>query len=79
VISGCIMVFLLTMSAFVTPQLLGGPRGIMFGNVIASQFLANNDWAFGAALSVALIGIVLVLFLLVGRRMKIEQVFTGGA
>jgi spermidine/putrescine transport system permease protein len=79
VISGCIMVFLLTMSAFVTPQLLGGPRGIMFGNVIASQFLANNDWAFGAALSVAMIGIVLVLFLLVGRRMKIEQVFTGGA
>jgi len=79
VISGCIMVFLLTMSAFVTPQLLGGPRGIMFGNVIASQFLANNDWAFGAALSVAMIGIVLLLFLLVGRRMKIEQVFTGGA
>jgi spermidine/putrescine transport system permease protein len=79
VISGCIMVFLLTMSAFVTPQLLGGPRGIMFGNVIASQFLANNDWAFGAALSVAMIAIVLVLFLLVGRRMKIEQVFTGGA
>jgi spermidine/putrescine transport system permease protein len=79
VISGCIMVFLLTMSAFVTPQLLGGPRGIMFGNVIASQFLANNDWAFGAALSVAMIAIVLALFLLVGRRMKIEQVFTGGA
>jgi spermidine/putrescine transport system permease protein len=79
VISGCIMVFLLTMSAFVTPQLLGGPRGIMFGNVIASQFLANNDWAFGSALSVAMIGIVLVLFLLLGRRMKVEQVFTGGA
>jgi spermidine/putrescine transport system permease protein len=79
VISGCIMVFLLGMSAFVTPQLLGGPRGIMFGNVIASQFLANNDWAFGAALSVTMIGIVLVLFLLLGRRMKIEQVFTGGA
>ena len=79
VISGCIMVFLLTMSAFVTPQLLGGPRGIMFGNVIASQFLANNDWAFGAALSVAMIAIVLVLFLALGRRMKVEQVFTGGA
>lgn len=79
VISGCIMVFLLTMSAFVTPQLLGGPRGIMFGNVIASQFLANNDWAFGAALSVAMIVIVLALFVLVGRKMKVEQVFTGGA
>lgn len=79
VVSGCIMVFLLTMSAYVTPQLLGGPQGIMFGNVIASQFLANNDWAFGSALSVALVAIVMGLFLLVGRRMKVEQVFTGGA
>ncbi len=79
VVSGCIMVFLLTMSAYVTPQLLGGPRGIMFGNVIASQFLANNDWAFGAALAVTMVLIVVVLLLLVGRKMKIEQVFTGGA
>lgn len=78
VASGCIMVFLLTMSAYVTPQLLGGPRGIMFGNVIASQFLANNDWAFGAALAVTMVLIVVALFLLVGRRMKVEQIFTGG-
>ena len=77
--SGCIMVFLLTMSAYVTPQLLGGPKGGMIGNVIASQFLANNDWAFGSALSVTLVLIVLVLFILVGRRMKVEQIFTGGA
>lgn len=79
VVSGSIMVFLLTMSAYVTPQLLGGPRGIMFGNVIASQFLANNDWAFGAALAVTMVLVVVILLLIVGRRMKIEQVFTGGA
>jgi len=79
IVSGCIMVFLLTMSAYVTPQLLGGPKGIMYGNIIASQFLGNNDWAFGSALSVALVAIVMILFLLVGRRMKVEQVFTGGA
>jgi len=78
VVSGCIMVFLLTMSAYVTPQLLGGPKGILYGNVIASQFLGNNDWAFGAALAVALVVITVLLFMLVGRKMKIEQVFTGG-
>lgn len=77
--SGCIMVFLLTMSAYVTPQLLGGANGMMLGNVIASQFLASNDWAFGSALSVTLVAVVMVLFLLVGRRMKVEQIFTGGA
>lgn len=79
VVSGCIMVFLLTMSAYVTPQLLGGPKGILYGNVIASQFLGNNDWAFGSALAVALVLITLLLFTLLGRKMKIEQVFTGGA
>ena len=63
VLSGCIMVFLLSVSAFVTPQLLGGPSGIMYGNVIASQFLANNNWAFGSALSLTLVGIVLLLLL----------------
>ena len=78
VVSGCIMVFLLTMSAYVTPQLLGGPKGIMYGNVIASQFIGNNDWAFGSALAVTLVAITLVIFVLLGRRMRIEQVFTGG-
>jgi spermidine/putrescine transport system permease protein len=76
--SGCIMVFLLTMSAYVTPQLLGGPQGIMIGNIIASQFLSSNDWAFGSALSVILIIVVMLLFLGIGRKTKVEQIFTGG-
>ena len=78
VVSGCIMVFLLTMSAYVTPQLLGGPQGIMIGNIIASQFLSSNDWAFGSALSVILVIVVMLLFLGIGRKTKVEQIFTGG-
>ena len=78
VVSGCIMVFLLTMSAYVTPQLLGGPQGIMIGNIIASQFLSSNDWAFGSALSVILVVVVMLLFLAIGRKTKVEQIFTGG-
>ena len=78
VLSGCIMVFLLSISAFVTPQLLGGPSGIMYGNVIASQFLANNNWAFGSALSISLVAIVLVLLLVSSRWIGVQHVFTGG-
>ncbi|NKB49053.1 MAG: ABC transporter permease subunit [Alphaproteobacteria bacterium] len=78
VLSGCIMVFLLSISAFVTPQLLGGPSGIMYGNVIASQFLANNNWAFGSALSITLVGIVLLLLLISSRWIGVQHVFTGG-
>ena len=78
VLSGCIMVFLLTVGAFVTPQLLGGPSGIMYGNVIASQFLANNNWAFGSALSIALIFIVFLLLLTSSRWIGIQHIFTAG-
>jgi ABC-type spermidine/putrescine transport system permease subunit I len=78
VLSGCIMVFLLTVGAFVTPQLLGGPSGIMYGNVIASQFLANNNWAFGSALSIALMIVVLLLLIISSRWIGIKHVFTAG-
>ncbi len=78
VLSGCIMVFLLTVGAFVTPQLLGGPSGIMYGNVIASQFLANNNWAFGSALSISLILIVMILLAISSRWIGVQHVFTGG-
>jgi spermidine/putrescine transport system permease protein len=78
VLSGCIMVFLLAVSAYVTPRLLGGTSGIMLGNMIASQFLSNNNWAMGAALSVTLVAIVGGLLLITGRWIGVAEVFTGG-
>lgn len=78
VLSGCIMVFLLGVGAYVTPRLLGGPSGIMYGNMIADQFLSNNNWAFGAALGTTLALVVVILLLITGRWIGIRQVFTGG-
>ncbi len=78
VLSGCLMVFLLAASAYVTPQLLGGASGIMFSNMIAAQFLSNNNWALGAALSLILSGVVLLILVGAGRWIGIQQVFTGG-
>ena len=78
ILAGCIMVFLLAVSAFVTPQLLGGPSGIMYGNMVASQFLSNNNWAFGATLSVTLIAIIMILLMITKRWIGVQEVFTGG-
>ena len=75
--SGCTMVFLLSAGAFVTPQLLGGSSGIMIGNIIAQQFLSTSNWPLGAALSVFLMATMLLAFVLVGRRMGLEQLFLG--
>jgi spermidine/putrescine transport system permease protein len=76
-LAGCVMVFLLSLSAYVTPQLLGGPSGLMFGNLIASQFLGGNNWAFGAALSCVLIGVTLVVLAAAGRWMRLHRVLGG--
>lgn len=75
VASGCTMVFLLAFGAFVTPALLGGPSGIMYSNVIATQFIADNNWAFGSALSMVMILVVLLTVSAVGRWIGLQQVF----
>lgn len=78
VISGCVMVFLLTCGDYVTPQLLGGTSGLMFGNLIAAQLTHTNNWALGAALSVVLIAVVFVCFAIFGRRVRLNDVFLRG-
>lgn len=75
--SGCTMVFLLSCGAYVTPQLLGGPSGQMFGNIIASQFLNANNWPLGAALSVVLMIVVLGCVYIASRRFGFQRLFTG--
>jgi len=78
ILSGCVMVFLLACGAYVTPQLLGGTSGIMFGNVIAPQYTVTNNWALGSALSVVLVLVVLLCLIVFGRKVRLNDVFTGG-
>lgn len=74
VLSGCVMVFLLNFGAYVTPALLGGPSGIMFSNLIAQQFLADNNWAFGSALSLLMTAVVLAALFAVGYKVGLQRI-----
>ena len=49
--SGALLVFILSLGTFLTPDLLGGTDSIMIGNLIAQQFGPSRDWPFGAAIS----------------------------
>lgn len=75
VLAGAIMVFVLCIGAYVTPQLLGGPSGIMIGNVITELFGAGMNWPMGATLSVLVMLATLSWIWLIGRRVRIRQVF----
>src|SRR3989475_10746310 len=49
VIAGCVLVFIPSLGAYVTPDLLGGARSMMIGNLIQHQDLVVPDRPFGSA------------------------------
>jgi spermidine/putrescine transport system permease protein len=63
VIAGFILVFIPTIGAFVTPDLLGGTRGLMIGNLIQQQFRGTGNQPLGSALSVVLMAMVMIALL----------------
>ncbi len=61
---GCLLVFIPAVGAFVTPDILGGAKSLMVGNLVQNQFLKTLDWPLGAALSVVLMVLILLPILL---------------
>jgi spermidine/putrescine transport system permease protein len=66
--AGTVLVFIPCLGAYLTPDLLGGGRSVMIGNLVQNQFTNARDWPFGAAVSVALMVVVTVLVILFLRR-----------
>ena len=63
VVAGCLLVFIPSLGAYVTPDLLGGAKTMMIGNLIQHQYLVVRDWPFGSALSFVLMaGVLLMVF-----------------
>ncbi len=60
IIAGCILVFIPALGSYVTPELLGGGKTLMIGNLIGHQFGAARNWPFGAALGLFLLALVLI-------------------
>lgn len=77
VYTGITMVFIPAISTFVIPDLLGGNRFYLIGNLIEKQFTFTGDWAFGSAISIVLIVIMFILLILQNLFEKKEA--TGGA
>lgn len=75
VLTGCVFVFVPAMSNFVIPELLGGGKTVLIGNLIRDQFLKARDWPFGAAL--ALVLTVLLIALLVAQQWASRRVTEG--
>jgi spermidine/putrescine transport system permease protein len=69
VVAGCILVFVPSMGSFLAPDLLGGARNFMIGSLIEEQFKGNaGNWPFGAAASMILLTMVLVILMISARQ-----------
>jgi spermidine/putrescine transport system permease protein len=65
---GVILTFVPAMGMFVVPDLLGGAKYMLVGNLIQQQFGASRDWPFGAAISMALMVLTMISLQLYRRR-----------
>ena len=67
VIAASLLVFIPTVGDYVTPALVGGPRGLMIGNIIQSMFGKALNWPLGAALSIiTMLTVTAVVCMLLG-------------
>jgi spermidine/putrescine transport system permease protein len=60
VVAGCLLVFIPALGSFLTPDLLGGAKEMMIGNLVQNQFSAARNWPFGSAASFIVMALVLV-------------------
>jgi spermidine/putrescine transport system permease protein len=62
--AGAVLTFIPCLGAYLTPDLLGGGKTVMAGNLIQNQFTTARDWPFGSAVSLILMAVVMVLLIL---------------
>lgn len=67
-IAGSILVFIPAMGMFVVPDLMGGAKTMLVGNLIRNQFLTSRDWPFGSAASMLLLLLTLAVTLIYTRK-----------
>lgn len=77
IFTGITMVFIPAISTFVVPNLLGGNKLYLIGNLIEKQFTTTGDWGFGSAVSMALIVIMLLILILPKLFKKDVKTDTG--
>jgi spermidine/putrescine transport system permease protein len=73
VLAGFFMVFIPTVGEYVTPLLVGGSRGTMYGNIIQDFFTKAANWPLGAALSMIMLLWTLLLVVIAGRVVNLRQ------
>ena len=68
VVAGSLLVFIPSLGAFIAPDLLGGGKNLMIGNLIALQFQGSRNWPFGSAAAMIVMSVVMVALIVYTRQ-----------
>jgi spermidine/putrescine transport system permease protein len=87
VIAAAVIEFIPTVGDYLTPVMVGGPRGMMFGQIIAAQFGEANNWPLGSALTIIMmVTITAIVFTFISlsqrgtvKRREMEASFASRA
>jgi ABC-type spermidine/putrescine transport system permease subunit I len=74
IVAGCVLVGVPATGEYVVPEILGGGKTLMYGNVVASQFEGLGNYPFGSALAVTLTALVTVIVFVSRRRAQTAAV-----
>ncbi|WP_346914928.1 ABC transporter permease [uncultured Roseibium sp.] len=75
--AGAVLVFILAIGYYITPELVGGTSGIFISNRIAYHISSSLNWGLGAALGTMLLAAVLILFIVYDKIVGIDNVKLG--
>jgi len=75
--AGCMLVFILAIGYYITPELVGGKDGQMIGNWIAYHLKTTLNWGLCAALGAILLGVMTVLYWAYNKLVGIENIKLG--
>ena len=76
--AGCVLVFILAIGYYITPELVGGTRGVFVSNRIAYHISSSLNWGLAAALGTILLFAVLILYWTYDRIVGVDNVKLGG-
>ncbi|TNC74993.1 ABC transporter permease [Rubellimicrobium roseum] len=76
--AGSILVFILSIGYYITPELVGGTKGVFISNRIAYHISTSLNWGLAAALGTILLAVVLLLYWVYDRLVGIDNVKLGG-
>ncbi|MDB4822414.1 ABC transporter permease [Candidatus Pseudothioglobus singularis] len=75
--AGCILVFIVAIGYYITPELVGGKDGIMIGNFVAREMQRTLNWGLAAAMGAILLTAVLILYWAYDRLIGLDNLKMG--